>query len=118
MSDTIAAIATGNQVAAIGIIRLSGDEAINIVDRLFKPQSGKPMSTYADRKLVYGSLEDMAGERLDLCLCTISRAPNSYTGENTAELQCHGSPMLLRTALEELSDLSAAVHMSRMVCMQ
>ncbi|MBQ1236164.1 MAG: tRNA uridine-5-carboxymethylaminomethyl(34) synthesis GTPase MnmE, partial [Oscillospiraceae bacterium] len=102
MSDTIAAIATGNQVAAIGIIRLSGDEAINIVDRLFKPQSGKPMSTYADRKLVYGSLEDMAGERLDLCLCTISRAPNSYTGENTAELQCHGSPMLLRTALEEL----------------
>ncbi len=102
MSDTIAAIATGNQVAAIGIIRLSGDEAINIVDRLFKPQSGKPMSSYADRKLVYGSLEDMAGERLDLCLCTISRAPNSYTGENTAELQCHGSPMLLRTALEEL----------------
>ena len=102
MSDTIAAIATGNQVAAIGIIRLSGDEAINIVDRLFKPQSGKAMSAYADRKLVYGSLEDMAGERLDLCLCTISRAPNSYTGENTAELQCHGSPMLLRTALEEL----------------
>ena len=102
MSDTIAAIATGNQVAAIGIIRLSGDEAINIVDRLFKPQSGKPMSTYADRKLVYGSLEDMEGGRLDLCLCTISRAPNSYTGENTAELQCHGSPMLLRTALEEL----------------
>ena len=102
MSDTIAAIATGSQVAAIGIIRLSGDEAINIVDRLFKPQSGKSMSSYDDRKLVYGSLVDMAGERLDLCLCTISRAPNSYTGENTAELQCHGSPMLLRTALEEL----------------
>jgi tRNA modification GTPase len=102
MSDTIAAIATGNQVAAIGIIRLSGDEAINIVDRLFKPQSGKNMASYPDRKLVYGSLEDMAGDRLDLCLCTVSRAPNSYTGENTAELQCHGSPMLLRTALEEL----------------
>ena len=102
MSDTIAAIATGSQVAAIGIIRLSGDEAINIVDRLFKPQSGKSMSSYEDRKLVYGSLEDMSGERLDLCLCTVSRAPNSYTGENTAELQCHGSPMLLRTALEEL----------------
>ena len=102
MSDTIAAIATGSQVAAIGIIRLSGDEAINIVTRLFKPQSGRSMDSYADRKLVYGSLEDMAGERLDLCLCTISRAPNSYTGENTAELQCHGSPMLLRTALEEL----------------
>ncbi len=107
MSDTIAAIATGNQVAAIGIIRLSGDEAINIVDRLFKPQSGKSMAAYPDRKLVYGSLTDMAGETLDLCLCTVSRAPNSYTGENTAELQCHGSPMLLRTALESLFQAGA-----------
>ena len=102
MSDTIAAIATGNQVAAIGIIRLSGDEAISIVNRLFAPQSGKAMEQYPDRQLVYGRLKNMEGETLDLCLCTVSRAPNSYTGENTAELQCHGSPMLLRTALEEL----------------
>ena len=102
MSDTIAAIATGSQVAAIGIIRLSGDEAINIANRLFKPQSGREMLNYEDRKLVYGRLENMEGEQLDLCLCTISRAPNSYTGENTAELQCHGSPVLLRTALDEL----------------
>ena len=102
MSDTIAAIATGSQVAAIGIIRLSGDEAINIANRLFKPQSGREMLKYEDRKLVYGRLENMDGEQLDLCLCTISRAPNSYTGENTAELQCHGSPVLLRTALDEL----------------
>lgn len=102
MSDTIAAIATGSQVAAIGIIRLSGDEAINIANRLFKPQSGREMLSYEDRKLVYGRLENMEGEQLDLCLCTISRAPNSYTGENTAELQCHGSPVLLRTSLDEL----------------
>lgn len=102
MSDTIAAIATGSQVAAIGIIRLSGDEAINIANRLFKPQSGREMLNYEDRKLVYGRFENMEGEQLDLCLCTISRAPNSYTGENTAELQCHGSPVLLRTALDEL----------------
>ena len=102
MSDTIAAIATGNQVAAIGIIRLSGDEAISIVNQLFAPQSGKAMEQYPDRQLVYGRLKNMEGETLDLCLCTVSRAPNSYTGENTAELQCHGSPMLLRTALEEL----------------
>ena len=107
MSDTIAAIATGNQVAAIGIIRLSGAEAINIVDRLFKPQSGKSMAGYPDRKLVYGSLSDAAGEMLDLCLCTVSRAPNSYTGENTAELQCHGSPMLLRCALEAIFQAGA-----------
>lgn len=102
MADTIAAIATGAQVAAIGIIRISGPEALPIVDRLFRPASGKLMSEYEDRKLVYGRLTDLSGDLLDLCLCTVSHAPHSYTGENTAELQCHGSPTVLRAALEEL----------------
>jgi len=102
MADTIAAIATGAQVAAIGIIRISGPEALPIVDRLFRPASGKLMSEYEDRKLVYGRLTDLSGDLLDLCLCTVSRAPHSYTGEDTAELQCHGSPTVLRAALEEL----------------
>ena len=107
MSDTIAAIATGSQVAAIGIIRLSGERAIDIVDSLFFPASGKAMRDSGSRKLVYGSLRDRKGELLDLCLCTISRAPNSYTGEDTAELQCHGSPVVLRAALEEIFALGA-----------
>ena len=102
MSDTIAAIATGAQVAAIGIIRISGPKSLPIVDRLFHPVSGKLMSGYEDRKLVYGRLTDRSGELLDLCLCTVSHAPHSYTGEDTAELQCHGSPTVLRAALEEL----------------
>ena len=102
MADTIAAIATGAQVAAIGIIRISGPEALPIVDRLFRPASGKLMSEYEDRKLVYGRLTDLSGDLLDLCLCTVSHAPHSYTGEDTAELQCHGSPAALRAALEEL----------------
>lgn len=102
MADTIAAIATGAQVAAIGIIRISGPEALPIVDRLFRPVSGKLMSEYEDRKLVYGRLTDLSGDLLDLCLCTVSHAPHSYTGEDTAELQCHGSPTVLRAALEEL----------------
>ena len=102
MSDTIAAIATGAQVAAIGIIRISGPKSLPIVDRLFHPVSGKLMSGYEDRKLVYGRLTDRGGELLDLCLCTVSHAPHSYTGEDTAELQCHGSPTVLRAALEEL----------------
>ena len=102
MADTIAAIATGAQVAAIGIIRISGPEALPIVDRLFRPASGKLMSAYEDRKLVYGRLTDLSGDLLDLCLCTVSHAPHSYTGEDTAELQCHGSPTVLRAALEEL----------------
>ena len=102
MADTIAAIATGAQVAAIGIIRISGPEALPIVDRLFHPASGRLMSEYEDRKLVYGRLTDRGGDLLDLCLCTVSHAPHSYTGEDTAELQCHGSPTVLRAALEEL----------------
>lgn len=105
MSDTIAAIATGAQVAAIGIIRLSGDDAVSAVDRLFRPCSGGSMAGAENRKLIYGGLYSTAGELLDMCLCTVSRAPNSYTGEDTAELQCHGSPVLLREVLLELNKL-------------
>lgn len=107
MSDTIAAVSTGMQVSAIGILRLSGDKAINIVDKLFIPRSGKKMSESEDRKLVFGSLCDLDGQTLDICLCTISRAPHSYTGENTAEIQCHGSPAVLWAALDAVFALGA-----------
>ncbi len=107
MSDTIAAVSTGMQVSAIGILRLSGDKAISIVDKLFIPRSGKKMSESEDRKLVFGSLCDLDGQTLDICLCTISRAPHSYTGENTAEIQCHGSPAVLRAALDAVFALGA-----------
>ncbi len=99
--DTIAAIATGSQVAAIGIVRVSGPEAVTLMDAVFVPADGSPMSSHRDRQLVYGKICD--GERvLDYCLCTISRAPRSYTGEDTAELQCHGSPVVLGEALSAL----------------
>ena len=107
MSDTIAAIATGGQVAAIGILRLSGADAIGIADTLFRPRSGRPMRSSGDRTLVYGNLTDGAGALLDVCLCTISRGPNSYTGEDTAEFQCHGSPTVLLAALEAAFRLGA-----------
>ena len=107
MSDTIAAIATGASVSAIGIVRLSGERAIELADALFRPASGRPMRESEPRTLVYGSLFTRAGELLDICLCTISRAPHSYTGEDTAEFQCHGSPVVLRTLLDELFALGA-----------
>ena len=107
MSDTIAAIATGAQLSAIGIVRLSGDDAIALADALFRPQSGRPIRRCEPHRLVYGSLYTRAGELLDLCLCTISRAGHSYTGEDTAEFQCHGSPVVLRTLLDELFALGA-----------
>lgn len=102
MSDTIAAVATGSSVCAIGIVRISGENAISCVDSVFRPADGKPMSEHPDRKLVYGSLFARDGRKTDECLCTVSRSPHSYTGEDTAELQCHGSPVVLRTALEAL----------------
>ena len=107
MSDTIAAVATGAQVAAIGIVRLSGDRAHEIADRLFHPASGRSVLACGERRLVYGELRDGEGALLDLCLCTFSRAPQSYTGEDTAEFQCHGSPTLLRAVLEECFRLGA-----------
>lgn len=102
MSDTIAAIATGGTISAIGIVRVSGPGALAAADAVFRPADGRPMSARADRLLVYGRLLDARGRVLDLCLCTVSRAPHSYTGEDTAELQCHGSPVVLRAALEAL----------------
>lgn len=102
MPDTIAAIATGEVVSAIGIVRVSGPGAVAAAEAVFRPADGRPMSEHRDRQLVYGRLVDAAGRVLDICLCTISRAPHSYTGEDTAELQCHGSPVVLRAALEAL----------------
>ena len=107
MSDAIAAIATGNQVCAIGIVRLSGEGVIGMAQQLFTPERGPGLSQQPDRKLCYGRLCRRDGSLLDLCLATVSRAPNSYTGEDTVEFQCHGSPLLLRTVLEELFALGA-----------
>ena len=100
--ETIAAIATGGVVSAIGILRVSGPGTLAAVDAVFRPADGRAMSDHPDRQLVYGSLLDAGGELLDLCLCTVSRAPHSYTGEDTAELQCHGAPVVLHSGLESL----------------
>lgn len=97
MSDTIAAVATGNVRSAIGILRLSGDGAVAVAERMFRAK--RPLSEAEPRKLVYGELLGEGGAVLDRCLCTVSRAPRSFTGEDTAEFQCHGSPVVLAAAL-------------------
>ncbi len=102
MSDTIAAIATGPAAGAIGIVRLSGPEAIAAAAALFRPAGGGDLRSRGDRQLVYGTLLDGTGAAIDQALATISHAPHSYTGEDTAELQCHGSPMVLTLTLEAL----------------
>ena len=97
MTDTIAAIATGQSVSAIGIVRISGPRAVDAARAMFSP------FPETDRKLVYGNLRTSAEkELLDACMCTVSHAPDSYTGEDTVEFQCHGSPVLLSAVLDEL----------------
>jgi tRNA modification GTPase len=97
--DTIAAIATGAGVSAVGIIRLSGPRSVEIAGEVFRPYTGADMASAPDRKLVYGQFFTPEGAVCDICLCTVSRAPRSYTGEDTAEFQCHGSPAALSACL-------------------
>ena len=99
MSDTIAAIATAPQVAAIGILRLSGEKTVSILDAAFRPMNGKPMSAQPPRKMIYGDLVDPAGTVIDHALCVLFPAPNSYTGEDCAEIHCHGGLTVLDEGL-------------------
>jgi len=100
--DTIAAQSTAHGPAAIGILRLSGPEAISIASACFHPLSGKALTDCPPRSMVYGRVLDREGQTIDWAVCTYTPGPNSYTGEDTAELQCHGSPMVLSLGLEAL----------------
>ena len=102
MSHTIAAVSTGNQVSAIGIIRMTGDDCIAIAEKVFTLNNKKPLSELADRKLMLGDLHDKQGRAIDNCCVIVSRGPHSYTGEDTVEFHCHGSPAVLAAGLESL----------------
>ncbi len=102
MSHTIAAVSTGSQVSAIGIIRLTGDDCIAVADKVFTLNNQKSLSAVPDRKLMLGELRDKSGRIIDQCMAVVSRAPHSYTGEDTVEFHCHGSPAVLAAGLEAL----------------
>ena len=97
LSDTIVALATPPGVGAIGVIRLSGLEALNIVQKVF---SGKNLTEQKSHTLHFGTIKKEGGGILDEVLVSIFKAPNSYTGENIAEVSCHGSPFILNQILE------------------
>ena len=107
MSHVIAAISTGNQVSAIGIIRLTGDSCAEIAEKVFQCKSSLPLSQAPNRKLVLGTLTDKQGRVLDQCIAVYTRSPNSYTGEDTVEFHCHGSPAVLAAGLEALYQAGA-----------
>lgn len=102
MSDVIAAIATGRVPCAIGILRLSGPGCAEAAGRVFTLRGGMPLAQAPNRKLMLGTLRDRQGRVIDEALAVYTRAPHSYTGEDTVELQCHGSPAMLAAGLEAL----------------
>ncbi len=102
MSHVIAAVSTGNQISAIGILRLSGDGCADVGGKVFTPNNGRPLREAPNRKLVMGTLQDKLGRTIDSCLAVYTRGPHSYTGEDTVEFHCHGSPAVLAAGLEAL----------------
>lgn len=102
MSHVIAAVSTGNQISAIGILRLSGDGCAQVAEKVFRLSCGKVLSQAADRKLMLGTLHDKDNRVIDQCMAVYSRAPHTYTGEDTVEFHCHGSPAVLSAGLESL----------------
>ena len=102
MSDLIAAVATGWVRSGIGIVRMSGSGCIAAASGMFRTQNGKPLSEAPDRHMTLGTLLDEQGRVLDHCVAVISHGPHSYTGEDTCEFQCHGSPVVLTAALRAL----------------
>lgn len=107
MSHTIAAISTGNQVSAIGIIRLTGTQCAEIAGTVFQALSGRPLTEAPNRKLIMGTLVDKDLRPIDQCLAVYTRGPNSYTGEDTVEFHCHGSPAVLAAGLDALFQAGA-----------
>ena len=101
--DTICAIATA-QGGAIGVIRVSGPEAIAITSQHFRPIQGAPLTERKARTAIFGHLIGTDGSMLDEVLVTLFRAPYSYTGEDSVEISCHGSSYILQQALRLLID--------------
>ena len=100
--DTIAAIATGHSPTAIGIVRLSGEGCFALCDKVFRAANGRPFSEQPPRKMVFGEMLDGQGRCLDRGLSVRFPGPHSYTGEDSAEFHCHGSPVVLRELLGAL----------------
>ena len=100
--DTIAAIATGHSPTAIGIVRLSGEGCFALCDKVFRATNSRPFSEQPSHKMAFGEMLDGQGRVIDQGLAVRFPGPHSYTGEDSAEFHCHGSPVVLRELLDAL----------------
>ena len=99
IDDTIAAIATAPGEGGIGIIRISGSNSLPVAEEIFKSVSGKKISEYNLRTLIYGNIFD-GEKRIDEVLVAYMKGPNSYTGEDVIEINCHGGFISVKKILE------------------
>lgn len=99
-TDTIAAIATAMSNSGIGIVRISGDEALDVADRIFRPKKGsRKVSDMETHTIHYGYVTD-GDEVIDEVMLLIMKAPRSYTCEDTIEIDCHGGVLVMKKILE------------------
>ena len=90
---------------AIGIIRLSGHDAITLTDKIFQSANGKSLEEATPYTLHYGEIKDKDGNTIDDVLVSVFRAPHSYTGENSTEISCHGSRYILQQVLHRFTEV-------------
>lgn len=109
-TDTIAAIATAMSDSGIGIIRVSGDEAVEIVDRIFRnKQNEKALAKYDSHTIHYGYITEGDGTVIDEVMVSVMKAPRSYTTEDTVEINCHGGVLMMRKILETVTKAGARI---------
>lgn len=106
--STIAAISTPLGTGGVGVIRISGPDAIRTAEAVFSPAGGQPLSASHGYTAHYGRLHDREGE-FDEAVATVFRAPRSYTGEDVVELSCHGGLYLVQRTLRAVLDHGASL---------
>ena len=110
MSEVIAAVSTPHMSAGLGVIRISGENAAEIADRVFRSVSGKRLAEISGYSALYGHVFDKKGD-IDEVVALNFRAPHSFTGENAVELSCHGSVYILKRTLAAL--IAAGARLAR-----
>lgn len=112
MSETIAAISTALMPAGIGVVRISGDDAVAVADKIFKAKSGKSLYTLKGNQAAVGvAVDSVNNAEIDACVALVFLVPHSYTGENVVELSCHGGVYIVRKVLE--AALCAGARLAR-----
>ncbi|NIM22657.1 MAG: hypothetical protein GTN64_09645, partial [Candidatus Latescibacteria bacterium] len=110
IDQTIAALSTPPGESGMAIVRMSGDEALHILSKIFRSKSGGSYSgEWEHRRIYHGMLVGAGEEPVDEVMCAIMRAPESYTGEDTVEVTCHGGPLIIEKILDTILARGARV---------